>query len=381
MEALIVGKPQAIVIGSMRALLEPMITHWGKPDDFQNEALEVLAREGGGILFDEKESPAHLELLHRQVVRYRGNYFRPIENFAQLEHLYRELDSAAARVSSTFRQGLLWLACRIQQAAIEYLQSEAGDANRSKVLDSVEEKRNLIANPLADQNTLTLERIEIVLASFSSSLLGDSIGPFEVFAMGGHLLEVVRKAVRKPPELPGEPEETPENLDAAALIGLLSESVWSAEINEAKLRFSRLGDEEKKKRFNGFRQQLLPLIKRVAHYAPIGLEEFCQAIEATIFPYPEPVEFIRSFARSLHANASQSTIFDNIQTPQAVHQRYETLIGTKQGNPLTVEIAKEMALATFHESDLEEKKTYMREVDLTEEFGWPSTMKELIEQM
>ena len=187
--------------------------------------------------------------------------------------------------------------------------------------------------------------------------------------------------MRKPPELPGETEEPPENLEAAALVGLLSESVWTAEINEAKLRFSRLGDEEKKKLFNSFRHQLLPVIKRVAHYAPIGLEEFCQAIEATIFPYPEPVEFIRSFARSLHANATQSTIFDNIQTPQAIGQRYETLIGTKQGNPLTVEIAKEIALATFQEDNLEEKKAYMREVDLGEEFGWPSTMKELIEQM
>ena len=381
MEALIAGKPQAIVIGAMRALLEPMITHWGKPDDFQHEALEVLAREGGGILFDEKESPAHLELLQRQVVRYRGNYFRPIENFAQLDHLYRELDSAAGRVPSTFRQGVLWLACRVQQAAIQYLQSEPADVNRTKVLDSIEDQRNLIIKPLADQDTLTLERIETVLASFSISLLPDAIGPFEAFAMGGHLLEVVRKTVRRPPELPGEIVDTTENLEAAALVGLLSESVWTAEINEAKLRFSRLGDEEKKRRFNGFRQQLLPLITKVAHFAPIGLEEFCQAIEATLFPYPEPVEFIRSFARSLHANATQSTIFDNIQTPQAIAQRYETLIGTKQGNPLTVEIAKEMAMSTFQEDNLEEKKAYMREVDLGEEFGWPSTMKELIEQM
>lgn len=381
METLIVGKPQAIAIGAMRALLEPMITHWGKPDDFQHEALEVLSREGGGILYDEKASPAHLEALQRQVMRYRGNYFRPIENFAQLEHLYRELDAAAARASSVFRQGVLWLACRVQQAAIEYLQSEPADVNRTKVLDSVEEKRNLISKPLADQETVTLDRIEAVLSSFSKSLLSEAIGRFEAFAMGGHLLEVVRKTVRRPPELPGEAEDPPENLDAAALVGLLSDSVWAAEINGARLRFSRLGDEEKKRRFNGFRQQLLPVIGRVASFAPIGLEEFCQAIEATIFPYPEPVEFIRSFARSLHANATQSTIFDNIQTQQAVAQRYETLIASRQGNPLTVEIAKEMALATFHESDLEEKKAYMREVDLTEEFGWPSTMKELTEQM
>ena len=93
------------------------------------------------------------------------------------------------------------------------------------------------------------------------------------------------------------------------------------------------------------------------------------------------MELIRSFAPSLPATATQRTIFDNIQTPQAIAQRYETLIGTKQGNPLTVEIAKEMAMSTFQEDNLEEKKAYMREVDLGEEFGWPSNMKELIEQM
>ena len=381
MEALIVGKPHSVVIGAMRALAEPMITHWGMMDAFIEEGLTVLEREGGGIFFDEENSPDHLEKLHRQVVHYRGAYFRAVGNISLLDSIYRELDQAASRANSPFRQGVLWIANHLQEAAIDYLQRPLAEEHRAKVLEAIQEKRNALAKPLADTESLTLERIEAVLAAFALSVLTETAGRFEMFCLAGHLLETVRNAARRPPDPLGGEDEPLENQEAAALVGLLSDPVRAGELNEARIRYSRLSDEEKKRRFNEFRRRMIQIVKLVAPYAPMGFEEFCQAIEANLYPYPEPMEFIRSFARSLHDNGSRSSIFENIQTPQAVEQRYEAMAANRQGNPLVLEIALAFAFNAFQESDLEEKKAAMREIDLKKEFGWPATMEELVEQL
>ncbi len=195
------------------------------------------------------------------------------------------------------------------------------------------------------------------------------------------MLELLRRAARQPPEILGETSNPPENVEAAHLLGVMTEKVRAAEVNEARARFSRLSDDEKKRRFNSFRREMQKVIRQVARHAPGGLDEFCQAVEAALFPYPEPMDFIRHFARALHTNASSSTLFDNIQTPQGVEQRYEAVLKSRQGNPLVIEIARELALSAFKMSDREEKKAYMREVDLHEEFGWPTSINELHAQM
>ena len=97
MEAMLAGKPRSVAIGALRALVVPLREHWGDLEGFREAGLDVLAKEGGGTLYDEKQSPAHLEQVYRQTVRARAMHFRPIENPAQLETLHKELDLVAER--------------------------------------------------------------------------------------------------------------------------------------------------------------------------------------------------------------------------------------------------------------------------------------------
>jgi hypothetical protein len=322
-----------------------------------------------------------VEQLYRQAVRTRALHFRASENPAQLEQLFKELDLAAAKANATLQQGVLWLASRVQQAAIGYLQSGPAKIHTERVLEGVSEKRNALTRPLGTTDQLSLERVEAVLAAFARGVMGPSLSRFEMSALAGHLLERVREAARKPPELQEERMEVPEEGPETALFSALVEPVRAAELNEARARYGRLGDEERNRRYNDFRRRLLRVIAKVAPYAPLGFEHFCQAIEVELFPYPEPLEFIRTFARTVYQNASQSTLFDDAATPQSVEQRYENLLKSRQGNPLVLEIAKAFALRNFQKSNKDAKQAFMRDLDLQAEFRWPVTLEALKAQL
>ena len=381
MEALMVGKPQSVAIGVMRALIEPMLAHWGRTDEYIREGMEILGREGGGALYDEKKSPAQLEALLHKVTRAWATYFRPIQNPVQLEHLHRELDQNAAKIPSTYQQGVLWLAHRLQGAAIEYLNSPSGADHRAQVLSTIVTRGAALAKPLIISEQLTLGQIEEVLVRFARAELPGALGGFQLLVLAGHLLESVRAATRKAPVLDGGEEEPEDNQGIGALLSVLSGPVRVGEVNEARMRYTRLDDGEKQRRYNDFRLKMLRIVKTVAPFATMGFDEFCLAIEASLFPYPEMVEYIRTFARAIHDNGAKSTIFDGIQTRQAVEQRYENLAGSRQVNLIVLEVAKAFAMAAFRRSALEGKKAYLREVNLKEEFGWPGSISDLLEQL
>ncbi|NIP74013.1 MAG: hypothetical protein GWO16_13785 [Gammaproteobacteria bacterium] len=376
MEAMLARKPRSQAIGVLRTLVVPLREHWGNLPAFVAAGLEVLKREGGGQFFDEKESPAHLEQLYRQVLRTRASYFRPVENVAQLEHLYKELDLAAAKAASPMQQGVLWLASRLQQQAITYLQRPGTEEQFGKVLAGVAQERDTLVRPFSDPERITLERVEAVLAQFAQHVLGGTLEPFQADVLAGKLLELVREAARKPPQ-EASVEDLPENEPTTPLLVTLTEPVRQGELNEARQRYSRLSEDEKNRRYNAFRRGLLGIIAEVAPFAPEGFETFCAAIEARMYPYPERLEFIRSFARNIYNNGSQITAFDQAQTPQSVEQRYEQMVKARQGNPLVLEVAKALALHNFRNSAREANAAYLREVDLKQEFGWPATMAEL----
>lgn len=377
MEALLAGKTRSVAIGVLRALVVPLRENWGDLQGFREAGLDVLAREGAGILYDDVQSPEHLDQVYRQVLRARARHFRSIENPAQLEHLYRELDFAAAEAATPLQQGVLWLASRIQLAAVSFVQSPAGQAHLTAVLRAIDDHRTALTRSLADSEHLTLERIEATLSTLSRDILTVTVGRFELYALAGHMLEIARAAARKSPVVGMAAQEAPENQDVTPLLAVLVEPVQIAELNEARLRYARLSEEERSRRYNEFRRQLLPIISEVAPFAPYGFEEFCQAIEAAMLPYPQRLEFIRSYARPLYTNGSQSKLFDEASTPKSVEQRYEAFVRSKQGNPAVLEIAKAFALRSFKHSDQESKRAFMQEVDLHAEFNWPTTLAEL----
>ena len=310
-------------------------------------------------------------------MRARGLHFRPIESQAQLESLSRELESQAS--SSPLQQGLIWLASRIQIDAIEHLLSDVGRERVVQLLDGVESRRAFILKPLGKSDQLTLDRIEAVLSAYVREVLGDRVERelLQVTALAGKLLEIVRMNVHKLPDIGSTEKNLTEDQSAAHLEGILTEPVRTAELNEARVRYARLGDEEKNKRYNEFRRRLTRLIVHVAPFAPSGLEPFCQAVEAALYPYPERLEFIRTFARNIYNTGNQSSLFTETTTPQSVNQRYDTLKENKQANPLILELAKGFALGGFQESNLEEKKEFMAQLDLKTEFDWPTNLSEL----
>jgi hypothetical protein len=376
MEAMLVGKPRSVAIGVLRALVVPLKEHWGAIELFREAGLDVLAKEGGGTLYDEKNSPAHLEQLYRQVQRARATSFRAIESSAQLDQLHKELDLSAAKAASPLQQGVLWLASRLQQQAIAYLQQPAAQEQIAKVLAAIAQQREGFGRLLGKTDQLTLERVEEVLAEFAQQSLGGALGAFERTALAGHLLEKVREAGRRPRKLDVSNDDAPRNDAMTALLAVFMEPVRQGELNEAKLRYARLSEEEKTKRYNEFRRNLQRIIGEVAPAAAEGFESFCDAIERRMYPYPEPLQFIRTYARPIWNNGAQSNVFANATTPQSVEHAYEQAAKAKQGNPVTLEIAKAIALNNFRQAS-RGKAVNLGEINLKSEFGWPSTVAEL----
>jgi hypothetical protein len=379
MEAMLTGKPRSVAIGALRALLVPLRDKWGDEAAFREAALDVLAREGGGALYDEKQSPAHLEQFYRQVQWAWATYFRAIENVAQLDNLFKELDLAAAKAASPLQQGLLWVASRLQQQAIAFLQTPRGEEQVAKVLEAVGEQRAGLERALGNPEQLTLERVEEVLVALARQTLGGTPGAFELSALAGHLLELVRAAARRPRKLNVSQDDTPRNDAFTQLMAALLEPVRAAELNEARTRYARMGDEERNRRFNEFRRALVRMIGEVAPLAPEGFEAFCEAIEARLFPYPEPLQFIRSYARPIWNSGAQSGAFANMTTPQSVEHAYESMVKSRQGNPVVLEIARAFAMRNFRTGAAEGEPpgAVLRQTDLKTQFGWPTTLAEL----
>lgn len=381
MESLLAGKPLSQTIGALRGLSTPLREHWGNLEEFKTAGMKFLAQESEGIFHDEEKGPRQLEMIYRQTLRMRAVHFRAIENSAQLEHHFKELDQAASENNATFRQALLFLASRLQQSAIAYLGTAEAEKHRAIALKAVLERRDSLVGALGNLRELILDRVEAVLAVYISDVLGEQVGRFEIFALAGHMVEQVRLSARQPPEIILDVEEMPDTKDVGPLLGLLTEPVRQAELNEARMRYAQLNEAQKTSLYNHFRVRLQRVLKDVAKYAPKGFIPLCEAIESRIFPYPGQLGYIRAYLRPIYENASQSSIFTDANTPQSVQQRYDALMKSRKGNPFLLEIARAFAMRNFKSLNIESKRAYMREIDLKEEFGWPSTTKELLDAM
>lgn len=370
MESLLAGKPKMAVTNGLRALLPVFQKHYGNPEGFRVEGGAVVQKEMGDIPGGAEPTGRLLLTLYQQVLRTRAGYFRPIESQAALDSAYRELTARSAE-EGPLRQGVLWLGHRLQQAAIQFLNSNRAEPALERYLKAVRERRQGLRNSLGDPGQLDLERIEAVLGELGMEALGDRLERFDVYALAGHVLEQLRRNARRLPERGRGDNDIPEDSDLGALLAALTEPTRFAELNEARARFARLNDTAKSRRYDDFRRRLGQAIDQVAPYAPMGVDAFSQAVEAALFPYPAPLEFVRPFVRPIWNNGRQSTLFNEATTPQGIHQRYETLKQERQVNTLLLEVARAFAMARFQESDEQEKSRFLRDLDLVKEFGWP----------
>lgn len=220
-----------------------------------------------------------------------------------------------------------------------------------------------------------------MLADRLAPALGADVNRISLYAITGRLLERARAAARQPPllALPDAPprEQTP----AEKLTDALASPIREAELAEARARFAKLTTDQTAKRFEEFKYQLLRAIPKVADFAPLGLEPFSQALEAVLYPYPAQLEWTRSFVKPIWTNANQSTAFQGRNTPDLINQRYEHLRKTKQGNPIIIEMARAFALDLCRTAKEEQPSaTFVEDLDLAAEFGWPTTVDEMRRQ-
>jgi len=374
MELNLINKPKPPIQRALRAVLAPLQDYWGDPSGFRVAATPTLVREAGSALANAKEAMALAQQAYRLVARLRASNFRPADTPVRADAIYKALEASAnAGINSALTGSCLWLAHRMQTAALAYLRSTEGQIALAKIWDRLQSKKEALDKAAADDG-ITLEILETLLADVVPTLLGSVMGRFQRYALGGYLLERARAMARALPERPGAENTLPTQSAEDRSLGMIAPAAHAADLNEARQRFARLDADQSGKRFEAFKAQFAQVAAKAAPYAPQGFEKFCVAVEAMLFAYPAPLEWVRPFIKPVYANASQAAMFDDCVTPQAIRQRYETHRQTKQGSSVILELARAFAMSKVKVREVEKKQSFMLELDPVKEFGWPATL-------
>jgi hypothetical protein len=371
MQAFLAGKPEATVRRALQALITPLVDHWGDMISFREAAAAVLRREAGNLLPGEKDAETVAERVWKQVRAMRGMYFRAIANVGDAEAVFKRLEKNFA--SAAFTQGCMWLSYRTHISGLNFLSSQEGHAAANKVLGYLDEHKDALDKQLKELENPSLADLEAFLGKVAAQAMGK---PYEGAAVAGQLLEKVRAAARNPAILESITAELAENAQEIPMLNLLINPVQLAELREARGRFARMTEQEREQRYQAYRKALVTVVPQVAKYATMGFEPFCQALEARMFPYPRPIEWIRSFIKPIYANAEGSSIFDNCVTPQSIKARYQKLREEKSANIVMLELGRAFAMAKFSTRKSDELIEFIRDLDLSKEFHWPRDVQD-----
>ncbi len=379
MEQMIAGKSEERVIEGVQALLPALLEHWEDQAAFRRAGTPAFMRAAGYSREEMEKAVAVADQAFRQVPRLHTRQFRPYTDQEALGNAYSRLVPSAT--DSPMRQGFLWLAFQVQSAAIDFLQSEAGEAAAAKVRKAVDDGRVVFQTLLADPENLNLEKVERVLRALAERTLGEEAGRFQLDVIAGDLIEFARREARQPPgqDLLAIPRDIPP--EQVRLLSVLVEPVHVAELNEANHRFFRLKDQEKARWFDILRRFLERNGAELARFAPMGFEKFAEAVEARLFPYPAPLEWMRAYLRPLYNNAQQSSVFDNCLTEASIRQRYEKLNSEKASNRIMIELARVFALANLNKLADPGQQEFIEGLDLQREFQWPATLADVKTQL
>ena len=371
MQAFLAGKPEAIVRRALQALITPLVDHWGDLISFREAAAAILRREAGNLLPGEKDAETVAERVWKQMRAMRGLYFRAIANVGDAEAVFKRLEKNFA--TAAFNQGCLWLAYRTHVSGLNFLTSQEGHAAVNKVLSHLDEHKDDLDTQVKALENPSLGDLETFLGKVAGLALGK---PYEGAAVAGQLLEKTRAAARNPAILEQIVAELAESAQEIPLLNLLLAPVQQAELREARARFARMPEQERAQRYQAYRKALVSVVPQVAKYATMGFDPFCQALEARMFPYPRPIEWIRSFIKPIYANAEGSSIFDNCVTPQSIKARYQKLREEKSANIVMLELGRAFAMAKFSSRKSDELIEFIRDLDLSKEFHWPRDVQD-----
>lgn len=371
MQAFLAGKPEATVRRALQALITPLVDHWGDMIAFREAAAAVLRREAGDLLPGEKDAETVAERVWKQVRAMRGMYFRAIANVGDAEAVFKRLEKNFA--TAAFAQGCMWLAYRTHVSGLNFLSGQEGHAAVNKVLAYLAEHTDRLDKQIKELENPSLSDLEAYLGRIAAQAIGK---PYEGAAVAGHLLEKVRAAARNPAILDQITAELAESAQEIPMLNLFISPVQRAELREARGRFARMTEQEREQRYQAYRKALVGVVPQVAKYTTMGFEPFCQALEARMFPYPRPIEWIRSFIKPIYANAESSSIFDNCVTPQSIKARYQKLREEKSANVVMLELGRAFAMAKFSSRKSDELIEFIRDLNLSKEFHWPRDVQD-----
>lgn len=381
MEQFLKGKSTSVTIGGLQSLIDPLLAHWGDLDAFAKAGTPVFLEKAGLPEAQKDVATSFLKGAYRQVSRIRAIQFHTIWDAPALESAYTHLVPSTA--DSPIRQGCLWLSFRVHQAAIKLIQSEKGKLELMKFLKGVEENKPLFESLLDEKVKLSLDGVGNLLKTLAQKAVGEKEGPFPPSVYAGYTLERARFEGRTLPEQDLIQGNRTTPLEEIRLMASLIEPVHLADLKEAQTRFARLDAAEKTDRFTQLRKTLLKFIVKVAPYAPLGFEKFCQALESLMFPYPQELDWIRGYLKPIFTNSAQSTVFDNCMNRVSIDQRFEKLRAERSANVVMLLLARAMALSKASLSSKEKDTSmltlgFLDDLDLQAEFNWPESLDSML---
>ena len=379
MERFLSGKPEAMVVRALQWLLPSILAHWGDPEGFRKEATAGFMREAGMPDDDEPKAVAVVDQAFRRADALRAVHFRPFRTYEELEYAYSKIVPGFA--NSPTMQGSLWLAFQMQRSAIDYLDSEEGQAALEQMAKAVEGNKAVFQEMISETQDLNLTAIEKILILIGRRSLPETTENFSLGAIAGHIIETARKEARTRKVIDLLDSRANKMSEEVKKLAAVIEPCRRAELNEANVKFMKLDDAEKRQRFDRLRAFLHRQAQEVAQFAPAGFERFCQAVESQLYPYPAQVEWVRSYLKPMFVNAQQSALFDNCLTEASIRQRYDKVMAEKSSNVTMVELARAFAIAELNKQEEPEQRAFLQQLNLREEFNWPRTLEEMKSQL
>ena len=351
------------------------MAHWNDSEGFRRAATPEFMRKAGIPRADAAKAVAVVDQALRQVVRMRNIHFRPFYNDDDLEFAYTKIVPTSA--DSPSMQGSLWLAFQAHKNAIDYLDSAEGKVTKAEFVKIVDKNKAIFQALGVEAEGLTLAKIERILVTIGQKFLAGQTDDFALAAIAGYIIEFARREARSLGNENVLASQAGRLSEELRMLATVIDPVHKAELNEANQRFMRLNSTEKSRRFDQLRSFLNRRAREIAKLAPPGFEKFCHAVESKLFPYPAPIEWMRTYLKPLYANAEQSSIFDNCITEPSIRQRYEKVMSEKTANATLIEMARAFAAAKLrHQVDPGERE-FLDKLDLGEEFNWPGSLQEM----
>ena len=370
-------RTKQLIIRVIRGQLAPLQEFWSDGEAFVKEVTPQIAKEASSVLQNDPEVRALASEIHRQSHHLLNFHFRQLGTYSALDTTYQQLEAKLSNSAPALVLGTLWLAYRVQQAAVTYFMSKEGLTLYGNVKNSFRGPGTKLVELIEREQVQTLSGIEARLIVLVKDAAGVALWDFSAAMMAKHIVETVREGYRKPrDELANEAEMVGDAL-VAQIVEKLGPVVFRAELAEAQESFNTLSNDEKTRHLANFRRDLQKIFNQVLVFVPQGFDALALAVESKLFPYPMRVGWVRAFFKRMYDGAEGSNMFEGTLTSRSIQQRHAAIKKSGKVNPVMLELARVMAMNKLVQGEREQRQLFLQQVDLVQEFHWPATLVDL----